>query len=144
MAGIDIENPGAYEAALRAAMVSLLGAGVGDGFMVAVSDETTAITTGTGKVTFRASNALTLTAVRASLNTASSSGAVTVDINVNGVTILSTKLTIDEGEKTSVTALTPAVISNTAIADDDEISIDIDAAGSGAKGLKVTLIGAAA
>lgn len=144
MAGIDIESPGAYEAALRAALVALLGAGVGDGFMVAVSDETTAISTGTAKITFRATNALTLTEVRASLNVASTSGPVTVDINVNGSTILSTKLTIDQDEKTSVTAATPAVISSVDIADDDEITIDIDAAGTGAKGLKVALIGAAA
>lgn len=113
-----------------------------EALMIAVSDETTAITTGTGKVTFRMPFALTLTAVRASLTTASTaSGPVTVDINEGGATILSTKLTIDDNEKTSTTAATPAVISDTALADDAEITIDIDTAGTGAKGLKVTLIG---
>jgi hypothetical protein len=116
----------------------------GSGMMVAISDEVTAITAGTGKLTFRAPNALALTAVKASLTAASSSGLVQVDINVNGVSILSTKLTIDAGEKTSVTAATAAVISSANIADDDEISIDIDSAGTGAKGLKVTLVGGAA
>jgi hypothetical protein len=110
-------------------------------FMVAVSDETTAITTGTAKTTFRMPYAMNLTGVRASLNTASSSGIPTVDINEGGTSILSTKLTIDAGEKTSVTAATQAVISDASLADDAEITIDIDVAGTGAKGLKVTLIG---
>ena len=111
-------------------------AAAGD-FQVAVSDETTDLTTGTAKITFRALYAMTLTSVRASVNTVSSSGAVTVDVNKNGVSIFSTLLTIDASEKTSVTAATPAVLGTTAIADDDEITIDIDAAGTGAKGLKV-------
>jgi hypothetical protein len=46
-----------------------------------------------------------------------------------------------DGEKTSTTAATPAVISDSALADDAEITIDIDGAGTGAKGLKVYLIG---
>jgi hypothetical protein len=107
----------------------------------ALSDETTAITTGTAKLTARAPFAFTLTAVRASLSTASSSGIPTVDINEGGTTILSTKLTIDANEKTSTTAATPAVISDSAIADDAELTFDIDVAGTGAKGLKVWLIG---
>lgn len=108
---------------------------------VALSDETTAITTGTAKVTIRMPYAFTLTAVRANLNTASSSGLPTVDINENGSTILSTKLTIDASEKTSTTAATAAVISDANLADDAEITFDIDVAGTGAKGLKVWLIG---
>ncbi|MFQ5618779.1 MAG: hypothetical protein ACE5FR_07380 [Rhodospirillales bacterium] len=110
-------------------------------FLVAVTDETTAITTGTAKVTFRIPFALTLTDIRASLTTASTSGVVTVDVNEGGTSILSTKLTIDATEKTSETAATPAVVSDTALADDAEITIDIDTAGSGAKGLKVTFVG---
>jgi len=110
---------------------------------VAASDETTALTTGTAKVTFRMPYAMTVTAVRASLSTAQASGSIfTVDINEGGTSILSTKLTIDNTEKTSTTAATPAVISDTALADDAEITIDIDQIGNGtAKGLKVTIIG---
>jgi hypothetical protein len=110
---------------------------------LAASDETTALTAGTAKVTFRMPHAMTLTAVRASLTTAQASGSIfTVDINEGGTSILSTKLTIDNTEKTSTTAATPAVISDTALADDAEITIDIDQIGDGtAKGLKITLIG---
>ena len=107
---------------------------------VACSDETTALTTGT-KAAFRMPFAMTVTAVRATLTTASSSGVVTVDINDSGTTILSTKITIDANEKTSTTAATPAVISDSALADDAEITIDIDGAGTGAAGLKVWILG---
>ena len=111
--------------------------------VVAASDESTALTTGTAKITFRMPRAVTLTTVRASLTTAQASGSIfTVDINESGTSILSTKLTIDNTEKTSTTAATPPVISDTALADDAEITIDIDQIGDGtAKGLKVMLIG---
>lgn len=111
--------------------------------VVACSDETTALTTGTGKVTFRMPRTVTLTAVRASLTVAQATGSIfTVDINEGGSTILSTKITIDNTEKTSTTAATAPVISDSALADDAEITIDIDQVGDGtAKGLKVMLIG---
>ena len=115
-----------------------------ESLIIAVSDETTALTTGTAKITFRMPYAFTLTDVRASLTTAGgTSGTTTVDINESGTTILSTKLTIDNTEKTSTTASTPAVISDSALADDSEITIDIDAiSGAGTEaGLKVYLIG---
>jgi hypothetical protein len=111
--------------------------------VVAASDETTALTAGTAKITFRMPRAVTLTAVRASLTTAQASGNIfTVDINEAGSSILSTKLTIDNTEKTSTTAATPAVISDANLADDAEMTIDIDQIGNGtATGLKVALIG---
>ncbi|MES3031376.1 MAG: hypothetical protein V4697_03095 [Patescibacteria group bacterium] len=110
-------------------------------FCIACSDETTAITTGTAKATFRSPFAFTVTSVRASLTTVSSSGIPTVNIKKNGTTILSTKLTVDASEKTSTTAATAAVISVSSVANDDEITIDIDVAGTGATGLKVWIIG---
>lgn len=102
-----------------------------------------AISAGTAKTTFRMPYAMTVTAVRASLTTAQTSGNIfTVDINDGGTSILSTKLTIDNGEKTSTTAATPAVISDTALADDAEITIDVDQIGDGtAVELLVTIIG---
>ena len=110
---------------------------------LACSDETTALTAGTAKITFRTPCAMTVTSVRASLTTAQTSGSIfTVDINESGTSILSTKLTIKNTEKTSVTAPTPPVVSDTALADDSEMTIDIDQVGDGtAKGLKVTIIG---
>jgi hypothetical protein len=110
-------------------------------FVIVCSDESTAITTGTAKVTFRMPYAFTVDGVRASLTTASSSGTPTVDINEGGASILSTKLTIDANELTSTTAAAAAVISDSSLADDAEMTIDIDTAGTGAKGLKVYIIG---
>jgi hypothetical protein len=110
----------------------------------ACSDETTALTTGTGKLTFRTPYAFTLTGVRASVTTAPTGATLlTVDVNKNGTTVLSTKLTFDASEKTTTTAATPAVISVPSFADDDEISIDIDAIGStiAGAGLKIALLG---
>ena len=114
-----------------------------ESFIVAIGDQTTALTTGTAKETLRMPYGFTLTAVRASLTTAQASGSIfTVDINENGSTILSTKLTIDNTEKTSTTAATAAVISDANLADDAEITIDIAQIGDGtAKALKVVLIG---
>jgi hypothetical protein len=111
---------------------------------IACSDETTNLTAGTNKVTFRMPFAFTLTAVRASLTTAATGATLlTVDINESGSTILSTKLTIDASEKTSTTAATPPVISDANLADDSEITIDIDSVGNTTpgQGLKVYLIG---
>ena len=114
---------------------------VGKSLTVACSDETSDLTTGTAKATFRMPEAATITGVRASVTTAPVGSALTVDINESGTTILSTKLTIDAGEKTSTTAATAAVISDTSIADDAEMTIDIDAIGSSTAGagLKVTI-----
>lgn len=111
--------------------------------IIAVSDETTNLATGTAKVTFRMPFAMTLTAVRASVTTAPTGSTIIVDINKSGATILSTRLSIDASEKTSTTAASAAVISNTALTDDAEITIDIDQVGSTVPGagLKVVLIG---
>jgi hypothetical protein len=111
--------------------------------VIACSDETSNLTTGTAKVTFRMPYAMTLSSVRASVNTAPTGSTLIVDINEGGSTILSTKLSIDASELTSTTAATAAVISDTALADDAEITIDIDQIGStiAGKGLKVVLKG---
>jgi hypothetical protein len=108
---------------------------------IACSDETTDLTVGTAKVTFRMPFAATLAAVRANVNTAPTGSTLVVDMNEEGTTVLSTKLSIDASEKTSVTAAAPAVISDSALADDAEITIDIDQVGATikGKGLKVWL-----
>jgi len=96
---------------------------------VAISDETTALTADStvAKVTFRMPYAMHLTTARASLTTAQASGSLyTINIKQSGTTLFSTKLTIDNTEKTSTTAATPAVISNASLTDDSEITIFMD------------------
>ena len=114
-----------------------------DAIVVAIGDEDTAITAGTGKAVFRMPFPMGISEVRASLKTAQASGSIfTIDINVNGTTMLTTKLTIDNTEKTSKTASTPAVIGSGIINEDAEVVIDFDQVGDGtATGPKVTFIG---
>lgn len=110
-------------------------------FTVAASDESTALTTGTAKLTFRAECDFRLDEIVGSLSAASSSGAVEVNVKKNGSTVFSTNLTIDASEKTSATAATPAVLSTRTFAKGDEITVDIVSAGTDAAGLKLTLNG---
>jgi hypothetical protein len=109
----------------------------------AASDEVTPLTASTGKITFRAPTAFVLVAVKASLVTAQTSGSLlTVDVKLNGTSIFSTLLTFDNTETTTETAATPAVLSTTAISDDDIIRVDVTQVGSGdAAGLKVYMKG---
>tara|TARA_R110002020_G_scaffold350558_1_gene563963 strand:+ start:472 stop:876 length:405 start_codon:yes stop_codon:yes gene_type:complete len=111
-------------------------------FVIACSDETSALSTGQ-KVVFRMPYGFTLTAVRASVTTAGTGSVITVDIDESGSSILSTKITIDPSEKSSTTGATQPVISDSSLADDAEIIITIDTVDSGGagKGLKVTMIG---
>ncbi len=111
---------------------------------VACSDDTTAIGAATDKATFRNpfGGTLTVTGVRCHVKSACTTGTFTVDINDSGTTILSTKLTLDATEKTSQTAATPPVISDSSIADDAIITVDVDNAGDGtATGLKIVILG---
>lgn len=114
---------------------------------IAISDETTAITTGTAKASWSFPTAWTVVGVYGTLNTVSSSGTPTFDINEEGTSIISTKIVIDVSEKTGGssgyqgTAAGAAVISDSAIAAFAQMTVDIDTAGTGAKGAKVCLIG---
>lgn len=107
----------------------------------ALSDEATPVVVGLA-TTDRVPYALTITAVRASLTTAQGGGALfTVNILKNGVSILSTPITIDNGARTSVGATTPPVIATPAFADDDEISFDVTQVGDAtAAGAKVRIV----
>lgn len=111
--------------------------------VIACSDETTDLTTGTAKVTFRMPYKMQLEEVRANVNTAPVGSTIEVDINKNGTSILSPVISIDASEKTSTTAATPPFIDTPILEDDSEITIDIDQVGSttAGKGLKVVMIG---
>ncbi len=69
---------------------------------------------------------------------------LTVDVNRNGTSVLSTKLTFDNAEKSTTTAATPAVFADggSILYAGDEITIDVDQVGTAlAKGLRVYLVG---
>lgn len=113
-----------------------------ENFMVAVSDETTTLTTGTSKIVFRMPYATKLISVKSSVRTAPTGASLIVDIKESGSTILSTLLSIDAGAKTSTTSVAPVVISDVNLANDAEMAIDITQVGStiAGAGLKVTFI----
>ncbi len=115
-------------------------------FQLALSDLSTALTTGTTKGYFHAPCAFTLTEVHISVNTAPTGSTLIVDVNKGtgpGASVFSTRVTIDAGEFSSDSAATPAVITTSAIAKYDRLSFDIDQVGSSVAGagLIVTLIG---
>jgi hypothetical protein len=117
---------------------------------ILVSDPNgSAITTGDGKAYFRIPsrmNGMDLVSCGASVSTVSSSGIPTVQLrrkrSGSDVDMLTTKITIDANEVDSSTAATASVIntSNDDVATGDQIYIDIDVAGTGAKGLIVTAL----
>jgi hypothetical protein len=105
-----------------------------------------AISTGDGKAYWPVPSQLNgcdLVAVAAGLTTVSSSGLPTVQIaNVTqAADMLTTKLSIDANELHSKDATTAAVIdtANDDVATGDLLRIDVDVAGTGAKGLMVEL-----
>jgi len=114
-----------------------------DSMIVVCSDEVTPLTAGPAQITWRMPYAFTLASVRASLTTAQISGnSFTVDVKQAGVSVLSTKVTIDNTELTSQLAAVPSVVSVPSLVDDAQMTIDIVQIGDGtATGLKVCLIG---
>lgn len=111
---------------------------------VAMSDETTSISSGAAKTTLRFPYGFEMIETPiASVTSASTSGVVTVDINDDGTSIFSgNKLTIDANEKDSTSAAAVATISvPTRIALGSIMTFDIDTAGTNAKGLKVYMLG---
>jgi hypothetical protein len=107
-------------------------------------DESTALTTGTGKVSWHMPFAMTLTGIFAGVTVAPTGSTLTVDVNEAGTTLMSSaKLVIDATEFSTHTAATPPVLTDTAIAKGALMSIDVDQVGSttAGAGLKVYLVG---
>lgn len=81
-----------------------------------------------------------ITEVGATVDTAGTTGTMQIDINKNGTSILTTKITIDSTEKTSRTAATPPVIDTSlkSFSIGDIFTFDVDTVQSTvAKGLKI-------
>lgn len=127
------------------AFLAMLRAGYEDAhpvkYQLACSDLTTALATTTLAGSFHVQADFTATEISASLDTASTSGVVTIDVKVGGTSRLSTLLTIDANESTSYTAATPAVISNPVFTKGELVTVSITTAGTGAKGLKFGIRG---
>lgn len=125
--------------------LEILGLRSTQSFCLAVSDETSNLTIGDNKITFILPYTFLIYEVQASVTTAPTGSTIIVDVNAGGSSILSTKITIDAGEKTSITAAVPAVISSAAHLKGTEFTIDLDQIGStiAGTGLKIYLLGIA-
>lgn len=115
-------------------------------FAIKVFSDLMTVTTGDGKFIFAIPDdvdGMNLIDADAFVTTVSSSGTPTVQIRniTQAVDMLSTRITIDANEFTSYTAAAPPVINtaNDDVAVSDLIAIDVDVAGTGAKGLGVYL-----
>lgn len=110
-----------------------------DVLILICSDETSDLQSGTASITLQMPYSGTLLAARATVNTAPAGSAIVVDVNKDGASILSTKLTIGVSETTSTG--NAYVISDDVLPDGSKISVDIDQVGSitPGTGLKVTL-----
>ncbi len=121
--------------------VAIADSDVGLKYQLSCSDLTSDLVANPQAAYFRAQSPIAVTEVRASLLTASSSGAVTVRITVNGANLFTGLLQIDQGEKTSLTAASTPSLLLTTIPDDAEVVIEIVSPGVGAKGLIVSIKG---
>lgn len=115
-----------------------------------IVSDTTTVTTGDDKRRFVVTDDLGGTRLRsahATVTTVSSSGVVTVQVHnlTNADDLLTTKTTIDANERTSYTAATPHALDTSGtpptnrVSRGDVLRIDVDTAGTGAKGLEVLL-----
>jgi hypothetical protein len=115
-------------------------------FEIKVFSDAQTVATGDGKFIFAIPSdldGLRLVDADAYVTTVSSSGNPTIQIRnvTDSQDMLSTRITIDASEFTSFTAATAPVINTTYddVVTGDRIAIDVDVAGTGAKGLGVIL-----
>lgn len=104
------------------------------------------VTTGDAKCTFRMPRHVELypgaAGLRLSCDVGSSSGDVVADLNHNGSSMLTDKLTIDSGgARTSLSSSSPVVIADVQQLDNAEMTVDVDSAGTGCVGLFLVMRG---
>jgi hypothetical protein len=122
-----------------------------DTIIASCSDEFTPIVTGGPKTTFRAPYPLDMTNgfVRASLTQACTGAQMIIDIHMNGASMFSTKMYIDDGSRTTVGSTPqsaidiPLVGGIMLVPDDAEFLVYVDQVGStfAGSGLKVAVTG---
>lgn len=110
---------------------------------VACSDETTAITAGTNKAVFRLPFGFVLKKCISTFTTAPTGASALIDVNADGISVLSTKLTVAVSAKTSESAAVGHVLNRSFLPAGTEVAIDFDQVGStvAGAGVKVWLIG---
>lgn len=111
-------------------------------FTYALSDEYSGLqpSSDMAAITFRIPFGMILTEARGSLTQAAASGNTIIDIKKNGSSVLSSNITINSGDTTSVGG-GGSTISDDSLGDNDQITIFLTSAGDAATGAKCTMIG---
>lgn len=125
---------------LNGEWVPMFGASIPEAAIIACSDETTALSTGL-KRTFRLPYNVEIDEVIADVVTAPTGSSLIVDVDVNGVSMLTTRPQIEAGEFSSLTG-TAAVIGTAAHSKGAKVEIYVDQIGStvAGAGLKVSFV----
>lgn len=111
-------------------------------WIIALSYEDAEFSAQTGVITVRVPKDITVSELNLFLNDPSTSGNVVADIRINGTSVLSTKLTVNQDEITSdAVGTTPYVLTNPNWAKGDVLSVDFLTVGLGATGAKLTISG---
>jgi len=123
---------------INAVEQTITGLSSGTILAAACSDETTALSTGQA-VALDVPHDMVVTGVYASLTTAGTTSAVEVDVEDEGVSILSAALSISAGANNAETSTFAGAATEYALTKGDLLTIDIDAVDSGgtAAGLKI-------
>jgi hypothetical protein len=99
------------------------------------------VTTGCAKTYIDLPHNIKLTDIYATVGTASTCGVPSIQVQQTCIDILSTAITIDQCEVSSKTACVPPVISDCTLDVDARLSVDVDVAGTGTKGLWLYIAG---
>ena len=113
-------------------------------FVIACSDETSDLTTGDDKAQIRLPFQFELTDITANVNTAPVGSDIHIMVQEDGSDIMSGNgIEIDAGETTSETATTQPTITDSTLASNSIVSVDLDQVGSSTAGagLKLNFIG---
>ena len=113
-------------------------------FILACSDETSDLVVGDDKVQIQLPFAFELTSISANVNTASTGADINIQVQEDNVDIMSgVGITIDATETSSTTSATLPTITDSTLALNSIISVDLDQVGStlAGTGLKINLIG---
>ena len=105
-----------------------------------VTAETAGVVAGVNLFKMHMPFSFKVTDVKLGVNTGSTTGSITVNVKAGGASLFCTKPTIAQGAENSGVAGKP-VLSLTSIANEASVTVDVDAPGAGAKGLKVYVIG---
>ncbi|RTL07295.1 MAG: hypothetical protein EKK62_11665 [Acidimicrobiia bacterium] len=122
-------------------------AGAGDAALqplhefVLLGDKTSALAVGESTVDFYFPFDGTLRVVYGGATTAQTSGSIlTLDMKINGVSVFSTLITVDNNERSSHTASTPAVLSAPSFSRGDRATFHITQVGTGGKGAWIDFV----